>query len=56
MNQSTVSWIGTYMEWTNADGWAFGRDRLVQSGIDEESADVSEDFAASYLDWMDAGQ
>ncbi len=56
MNQGTVNWIGTYMEWTSADDWAFGPGRLAQSGIEEEGEDIREEFAAAYLDWMDAGQ
>ena len=56
MNQSksTVNWIGTYMEWTNADGWAFESGSPAHSGIEEANAEAMEEFAASYLDWMES--
>ncbi|OGA36412.1 MAG: hypothetical protein A3G80_12395 [Betaproteobacteria bacterium RIFCSPLOWO2_12_FULL_62_13b] len=58
MNQrrSTANWIRAYLEWTNADSWAPGFGSLAHSGIRETRVDVSEEFAAAYLDWMDAGQ
>lgn len=55
MNQSksNVNWIGTYMEWTDADDWAFGSGPPAYSGM-EENAEAVEEFAASYLDWVDS--
>lgn len=55
-SRSGANWIGTYMEWTNADGWAFGSGPPAHSGMDEANAEANEEFAASYLDWMDARQ
>ncbi len=54
MNQSTVNWIGTYMEWTNADDWAFGSGPPAQSGMEEANVEAIEEFVAFYLDWVDS--
>jgi hypothetical protein len=47
-----VNWIGAYLEWTSADVRALGLGPLVRSGIWENHADASGEFAAAYLDWM----
>ena len=56
MDQSkrNVNWIGTYMEWTNADDWAFGSGPPAHSAVEEANAEAIEEFAASYLDWVDS--
>lgn len=51
---STVNWIGTYMEWTDALNWTFGASAPALSGTDQAKAEANEQFAASYLDWIDA--
>src|SRR3990172_3079221 len=56
MDQSKANWIGAYLEWTNADGWAFGPGPLARGGFGEVSTVAGEEFAAAYLDWMDARQ
>ena len=56
MDQSKANWIGAYLEWTNADGWAFGPGPLARGGVGEVSTVAGEEFAAAYLDWMDARQ
>jgi len=61
MNQgkSNVGWIGTYMEWTNSEDWAFGSGAPAHSDMEETNAEAIEEFAieefaASYLDWVDS--
>src|SRR3972149_10950680 len=61
MNQgkSNVGWIGTYMEWTNSEDWAFGSGAPAHSDMEETNAEAIEEFAieefaASYLDWGDS--
>lgn len=54
--KSSVNWIEAYMDWTNADSWTFGANRLAGDGIGEVGVDASREFAEAYLDWMDAWQ
>ena len=56
MNQgkSNVGWIGTYMEWTNSEDWAFGSGAPAHSDMEEANAEAIEEFAASYVDWVDS--
>ena len=56
MNPDTVNWIELYMEWTNADRWTFGSERLVRLGFGEALVDENGQFAMAYLDWMDSWQ
>lgn len=53
---SSAKWIQAYMEWTDADGWAFGTDRFARNGFGILAVNGSGEFAAAYLDWMDAWQ
>jgi len=54
--KSSANWIQAYMEWTDADGWAFGTDRFAHNGFGILAVNGSGDFAAAYLAWMDAWQ
>jgi hypothetical protein len=54
--KTTANWIGAYLEWTNAGGWAFGPGPLARSVFGEASTIAGQEFAAAYLDWMDAWQ
>jgi len=51
-----VNWIGAYLEWTSADGWAFRPGPLARSGFAAVGATTSEAYAVAYLDWADEGQ
>lgn len=52
----TVNWINAYLEWSGADGWAFGPAPLACSGFGATGANSSEAIAAAYLDWIDEAQ
>jgi hypothetical protein len=55
-SDSNASWIGAYMDWTDADSWTFGTSRLAGSGLGEGGVDVGGEFVAAYLDWTNAWQ
>jgi hypothetical protein len=55
-SDSNASWIGAYMDWTDADNWTFGASRLAGSGLGELGVDVGREFIAAYLDWTNAWQ
>ena len=56
MNQSksNAGWIGTYMEWTNSEDWEFGSGAPAHGDMEEANAEAIEEFAASYVDWVDS--
>ena len=49
-------WIDAYLEWTNSEGQAVGVCLPPGGRIAQAGAAAGVDFAAAYLEWMDAAQ
>jgi hypothetical protein len=54
--KSGVDWIVEFLEWSSADERTVGPGVLAVGGIEAASAGAGDEFAAAYLEWMDAAQ